>query len=115
MSDKEKSGDLPQDGSKKRGPSDCLEDSDEEEFTPFTQSNPELVFRPSKKKIFARKSSSKRPLARGKKVARSSCSSGNYLFFIWVCIEREGEIKSLNLDLLLLLFNISFYPFLTCF
>ena len=75
MSDKDQSGD----GGKKRGPSDCLEDSEEEEFTPFTQSNPEL-FRHPAKKVFARKSSAKRPLARRKKVARkSSCSPDNYL------------------------------------
>ena len=57
-----------------RGPSDCLdwsESDSEEEFTPYTQSNPEVHFPPVKKKIFAKKSIARRPLAnisRGKKV-----------------------------------------------
>ena len=46
-----------------RGPMDCLdwEDSDDEVFTPFTQSNPEVVFRSPvcAKKSTGKKSSSK--------------------------------------------------------
>ena len=55
----------PPDVSKKRsrGPDDCLnyEESDEEEFTPYTQANPEVVYEsPKKKKVFAKKSVPKR-------------------------------------------------------
>ena len=66
----------PPDVAKKRprGPSDCLDydDSDEEEFTPFTQSNPEPVFVVSPKKVFAKKSAVARS---AKKVSKKESSS----------------------------------------
>ena len=58
----ERVDDEPPDVAKKRprGPSDCLNwsDSEEEEFVPFTQSNPEPVIEPVKK-VFAKKSAPK--------------------------------------------------------
>lgn len=66
--EKEKKEEEPPDVAKKRprGPSDCLNwsDSEEDEFVPYTQSNPEVVYTPPKKKVFAKKSVVKR--SRGK-------------------------------------------------
>ena len=58
--DNERKEDEPPDVAKKRprGPSDCLDwsESEEEDFVPYTQSNPEVVHTPPKKKVFAKKS-----------------------------------------------------------
>lgn len=62
---------------KGRGPSDCLnwdDESDEEEFVPFTQAR-EFVSREPTKVVFAKKSVAKKPLVkngRGKKGAGKS-------------------------------------------
>ena len=75
----------PPDVAKKRsrGPHDCLnyDESDEEEFTLFTQSNPEVVFEepdPKPKLVFAKKSSAKKSSAKksskGKGAGKSSKS-----------------------------------------
>ena len=75
------------DGSRKRGPADCLdwEDSDEE-FTPYTQENPVPRFSPPAKKVFAKKSAAKKVVSKknGAKNARaekatSSISKGKCL------------------------------------
>ena len=40
-----------------RGPSDCLEDdNEEEEFVPFTQESPAVIWSPEKKKVHVKKS-----------------------------------------------------------
>ena len=97
----EKGDDEPPDVAKKRprGPSDCLNwsDSEEEEFVPFTQSNPEPVIEPVKK-VFAKKSAPKKsatknPVSKGpwkgKSRGRSDSSkskmSGKWCFYLTVC------------------------------
>ena len=67
--------DKPPDVAKKRsrGPNDCLnyeDDSDEEEFTPYTQSNPDVMFMESESKpklVFAKKSSAKKSSVKSKR------------------------------------------------
>ena len=73
-----------------RGPSDCLSwsDSDEEEFTPFTQENPE----PKVVKVFAKKSLpknaksglSKNGGAKSKGVKKSSDEKGKSSGKLWL-------------------------------
>ena len=87
----------PPDVSKKRprGPEDCLDydESDEEEFTPYTQENPEVVFVPPKKKIvFAKKSAPKRsggkkPRAKKAVVKSTKTSASSEGKFSGVCFD----------------------------
>jgi hypothetical protein len=77
-----------------RGPSDCLEwddDSDDEEFVPYTQVSPEVTVSPEKKKVFARKSSAKTGRSKGgrgkksrkgnDKPKKDSCESSGRVIF----------------------------------
>ena len=60
-----------------RGPLDCLnwDDSDEEEFTPFTQANPSPVSSPVAPIVVAKKSSGKGNVAKNKKSGNGVSSS----------------------------------------
>jgi len=61
-----------------RGPSDCLDDdSEEEDFVPFTQISPEVVCSPEKKKVFAKKSMVKRSYSKGSGGKKSIKKTGN--------------------------------------
>ena len=85
--EKEKNEEEPPDVAKKRprGPSDCLDysESEEDDFVPFTQSNPEVVHTPPKKKVFAKKSVAKRSLGkavRGKSIGSKDVSKAKGKF-----------------------------------
>ena len=68
-----------------RGPSDCLEyDSEDEEFVPYTQESPAVVWSPEKKKVFAKKSVIKGSGSKGGK--KSSKKSDN--------AKKKGNSKS---------------------
>jgi hypothetical protein len=71
-----------------RGPSDCLDwdESEEEEFTPFTQERPKVVFE-EPKKVFARKSKPKGK-GKGKKTGKNCASSYSGKFCIFTFLQH---------------------------
>ncbi len=79
--DEEPPEDRGENSKRSRGPSDCLDwdeyDDEDEVFTPYTQSNPEVVY-PSAVKLSGKKLKCKN--GKGKKSISKGKCSGNLLF-----------------------------------